>query len=61
MVFNFREMWFSRYEMIEDKLKLSRFLSWTFCSCTIGMFCGFILFTHTFLCLGFYNYLIYLF
>ncbi|XP_034683598.1 flavin mononucleotide hydrolase 1, chloroplatic [Vitis riparia] len=24
------------YEMIEDKLKLSTFLSWTFCSCTIG-------------------------
>ncbi|KAL2941577.1 Flavin mononucleotide hydrolase 1 chloroplatic [Bienertia sinuspersici] len=24
------------YQMIEDKLKLSNYLSWTFCSCTIG-------------------------
>lgn len=24
------------YQMIEDKLKLSTYLSWTFCSCTIG-------------------------
>ncbi|XP_010539484.1 PREDICTED: uncharacterized protein LOC104813550 [Tarenaya hassleriana] len=24
------------YEMIEEKLKLSAYLSWTFCSCTIG-------------------------
>ncbi|GKV53530.1 hypothetical protein SLEP1_g60050 [Rubroshorea leprosula] len=26
------------YEMIEDKLKVSNYLSWTFCSCTYGMF-----------------------
>ncbi|GKV53529.1 hypothetical protein SLEP1_g60050 [Rubroshorea leprosula] len=24
------------YEMIEDKLKVSNYLSWTFCSCTYG-------------------------
>lgn len=28
---------FNRYQMIEDKLKLSTYLSWTFCSCTIGI------------------------
>lgn len=27
-----------RYEIIEDKLKISTYLSWTFCSCVIGMF-----------------------
>lgn len=24
------------YQLIEDKLKLSKYLSWTFCSCTLG-------------------------
>ncbi|KAK4748766.1 hypothetical protein SAY87_015352 [Trapa incisa] len=24
------------YQMIEDKLQISKFLSWTFCSCTLG-------------------------
>ncbi|XP_030970799.1 flavin mononucleotide hydrolase 1, chloroplatic isoform X5 [Quercus lobata] len=27
---------FCRYKMIEDKLKISRYLSWTFCSCSSG-------------------------
>ncbi|XP_022149951.1 LOW QUALITY PROTEIN: flavin mononucleotide hydrolase 1, chloroplatic [Momordica charantia] len=27
---------FCRYEMIEEKLKISRYLSWTFCSCKNG-------------------------
>lgn len=27
---------FRRYKMIEDKLKLSDHLSWTFCSCNFG-------------------------
>ncbi|XP_022937644.1 LOW QUALITY PROTEIN: flavin mononucleotide hydrolase 1, chloroplatic [Cucurbita moschata] len=27
---------FGRYEMIEEKLKISRYLSWTFCSCKNG-------------------------
>ena len=26
--------------MIEEKLQISRYLSWTFCSCIIGMFNG---------------------
>lgn len=25
-----------RYKLIEDKLKLSAYLSWTFCSCNLG-------------------------
>jgi FMN phosphatase YigB (HAD superfamily) len=27
---------FCRYQLIEDKLKLSKYLSWTFCSCRTG-------------------------
>jgi len=27
---------FCRYKLIEDKLKLSKYLSWTFCSCRTG-------------------------
>lgn len=36
--------------MIEDKLRISRFLSWTFCSCTLGKFIPYMLsltLTHT--------------
>ena len=38
VVIFFQEVLFCRYKMIEDKLKISRYLSWTFCSCTSGMF-----------------------
>lgn len=34
---HFEETLFCRYQMIEDKLKISRYLSWTFCSCKNGM------------------------
>ncbi|XP_042993022.1 flavin mononucleotide hydrolase 1, chloroplatic isoform X3 [Carya illinoinensis] len=34
--FDLEEILFCRYEMIEDKLKVSRYLSWTFCSCING-------------------------
>jgi hypothetical protein len=27
---------YCRYQLIEDKLKLSKYLSWTFCSCALG-------------------------
>ncbi|XLR43798.1 hypothetical protein S83_028458, partial [Arachis hypogaea] len=27
---------YCRYQLIEDKLELSKYLSWTFCSCTYG-------------------------
>ncbi|KAG2693925.1 hypothetical protein I3760_08G118100 [Carya illinoinensis] len=33
---SFQEILFCRYKMIEDKLKVSRYLSWTFCSCING-------------------------
>lgn len=31
-------MYFFRYKIIEDKLNISNYLSWTFCSCMYGTF-----------------------
>lgn len=33
----FQNFLYCRYQLIEDKLKLSKYLSWTFCSCTNGI------------------------
>lgn len=50
-VFCFFFFFYCRYEIIEEKLKLSSYLSWTFCSCKIGGFCIYLLN----FCLHFYS------